>query len=199
MLLRGIIRKHNFTILLFLPSPNESGRYMVPHGWVEESLNARRSHPSHSLKYFMCNSNIVKTLKSINSQEISSSMRITNTEWLAMTTVITSGSITLGVSSTFSWFQNHMTSLSSFCLWIAYGDLNDLRGGSPFFLEDSILTESKTNVGDDLDVGGAMAFFTFGLEVIFFAREKSLLWFINLDQKKYETSPLPLKHSLRCL
>ncbi|XP_058762070.1 metal tolerance protein C2-like [Vicia villosa] len=80
-----MIRKHTFRVLLFLPSPNESGRSMVPHGRVKESLKARRFPPNYGFKSFMCSLNHMKNLRYIELHKLMSSMRIPDTELMAIT------------------------------------------------------------------------------------------------------------------
>lgn len=87
-----------------------------------------------------------------------------------MTKITTNGSVSIGDPPTFSWSKNPQVCLSFYFLLAIDINLSELYGGIPFLLEDLIPIESTTKVGDNLDVGGAMAFSTTISKFIFFVR-----------------------------
>lgn len=164
------MRKNTFAILLFFPSTKETGRFISPHGRVEESLNAMRLLPSHGFRSCMRNPDFMKIMRYIRSHKLTSSMRILDTEWLIKVAVTTNGSISLGVSSIFLWFWilNISLSLCHFLIYIL------LYGRGPRYA-----TYSQSNLRKRLEVvqklEGLKVLCEAGSKVVFFV----LVWLLH--------------------
>lgn len=135
-----------FTILLFFPSHMETSRSTIPHGWVEESLNAIRFIPSYGFKYFLCNPNFIKILRFLWTSIVNKDSWY---KWFAMVVVMIYGNGALGVPSIFLWSRNPKVGISIPCLLICIVDLRELCGGGSFSLWNFPQIKSTNKIGVD--------------------------------------------------
>lgn len=125
MLLQGITKKHTFVALTPFPSIIEIGSSMAQQRQLVESLSFRSFMPSYGMQSQSLNPIFIKISMYMTSQELSSSIRITNTKWFTIDEVKTNEDIMLGISFTFFLSQNPRICVSSLYLPVAANDLKD--------------------------------------------------------------------------